>query len=219
MNIALITEGASELNIIKHIVSRYIGPNLCMNCIQPEMNGSTQASCGGWNEVLKSCEKEGNIKNALIENDYVIIQIDTDMSATSPYSVVSYEGGRYCGNEKLWEKVKERIIDFIPGGVDTAKIILAICISEIECWLLPIFYNCKKRCKTTHCIDLLNKKLYEEKIAVITDKNGYKAQKTYSAILRQINKPKDIADCAQYNYGFKMLIEQLDKVKEECLTQ
>jgi len=62
-------------------------------------------------------------------------------------------------------------------------------------------------------------KLYEDKITVITDKNDYKAQKTYSTILRKINKPKDIYECAQYNYGFKMLIEQLDMVKEECQTQ
>jgi soluble cytochrome b562 len=26
-------------------------------------------------------------------------------------------------------------------------------------------------------------------------------------------KPKDIADCAQYNYGFKEFIKQLDQVK------
>lgn len=219
MNIALITEGASELCIIKHIVSRYVGTNICLNAIQPEMNGSIQVGCGGWNEVLKSCEKEENIKNALVENDYVIIQIDTDMSGISPYSVNSYEGGSYCGHEELWKRVKERIIASIPGEVDMKKMIFAICINEIECWLLPIFYNDKKRCKTTNCVNLLNQELYKKKIHVITDKNDYKAQSTYSIILKEINKSKDIANCAQYNYGFKMLIEQLDKVKEECQTQ
>lgn len=219
MNIGLITEGASELNIIKHIVSRYIGSNHSLNGIQPEMNGNTQANCGGWNEVLKSCEKEENIKNALIENDYVIIQIDTDMSATSPYSVISYDGGRYCGHEELWKRVKERIISSIPDRVDTSKIILAICINEIECWLLPIYYSCKKKCKTSNCIDILNRELDKKTIHVITEKNSYNAQRTYSKILRNINRPLEIANCSQHNYGFRMLIEQLDTVKEECQIQ
>lgn len=219
MNIALITEGASELSVIKHIVSRYVGPSICLNVIQPEMNGYIQAGCGGWNEVLKSCEKEENIKNALIENDYVIIQIDTDMSATSPFSVISYEGCRYCGDDELWRRVKDRIISSIPDIVDISKIILAICINEIECWLLPIYYSCQKKCKTSNCLDLLNRELDKKNIHVITEKNSYNAQRTYSKILRNINRPLEIANCSQHNYGFKMLIEQLDTVKEECQTQ
>jgi soluble cytochrome b562 len=31
--------------------------------------------------------------------------------------------------------------------------------------------------------------------------------------LSKKKKPKDIADCAQYNYGFQEFIKQLDQVK------
>ena len=76
MNFGLITEGASEHKIIKHLVSRYFKDEmLIINQIQPKIVNDRQETTGGWNEVLKYCERE-EINGALIENDYIIIQID-----------------------------------------------------------------------------------------------------------------------------------------------
>jgi len=87
MKFALITEGPSEHRIIKHIIAKYFRdkePEI--NQIQPKIVNEKQETTGGWNEVLKYCERE-ELKDIFIENDYLIIQIDTDQSQTKPFNV------------------------------------------------------------------------------------------------------------------------------------
>ena len=212
MQIGLIAEGASELRILKHIIGRYLGTEHDTNEIQPKTNAQgTQIVPGGWDRVITTFEFENTVKDALVENDYVLIQIDTDQVQTAPFSVnVLDENGQY-------QRVSERILNNIPNLIDSERerVILAICINEIECWLLPLYYNDSKRCKTTDCITLLNHKLSSNKIDPLPNgnKNSQGAQKTYNTILKNLNKPKKIEECAQYNYGFYWFIEQLKGIK------
>lgn len=219
MQIGLIAEGASELRILKHIIGRYLGTEHDINEIQPKTNAQgTQIVPGGWDRVITTFEFENTVKNALVENDYVLIQIDTDQAQTAPFSVnVLDENGQYCKPEVLHQRVSERILNNIPNLIDSERerVILAICISEIECWLLPLYYNDSKRCKTTGCITLLNQKLSSNKIDPLPNgnKNSQGAQKTYNIILKNLKKPKEIEECAQYNYGFYSFINKLKYIK------
>lgn len=219
MQIGLIAEGASELRILKHIIGRYLGTEHDINEIQPKTNAEgTQIIPGGWDRVITTFEFENTVKDALVENDYVLIQIDTDQAQTAPFSVnVLNENGQYCKPEVLHQRVSERILNRIPNLDESERnrVILAICISEIECWLLPLYYNDSKRCKTTGCIALLNQKLSSNKIDPLPNgnKNSSGAQKTYNTILKNLKKSKEIEECAQYNYGFQYFIQQLKTIK------
>lgn len=217
MQIGLIAEGASEIGILKHIVCRYLGSDCDINTVQPEIDDKgTQTSAGGWNKVIKTFECEGKIKEILIENQYVLIQIDTDCAHIAPFSVrVLDDNGQCCTNEELHKRVRERILSHIPNLTTEEKnrILLAICIHEIECWLLPVYYNDNKRCKTTNCIDLLNHELRKHKIDIITEKNDGKARKTYYTILKKLNKKDIIEEYAQYNVGFRFFLEQLKSIR------
>jgi len=89
MRFALISEGPSEHRIIKHIVAKFFkdeDPEI--NPIQPRLiNGKQdQTTPGGWNEVLKYCEGD-ELKDIMVENDFLIIQIDTDQSQTAPFNI------------------------------------------------------------------------------------------------------------------------------------
>lgn len=87
MKFALITEGVSEHRIIKHIIAKFFKeqePDI--NQIQPKMLNEKQETTGGWVEVLKYCERE-ELRSILIENDYLVIQIDTDQSQTTPFNI------------------------------------------------------------------------------------------------------------------------------------
>lgn len=86
MQIGLIAEGASELRILKHIMGRYLGTEHDTNEIQPKTNAEgTQIVLGGWDRVITTFEFENTVKDALVENDYVLIQIDTDQAQTNPF--------------------------------------------------------------------------------------------------------------------------------------
>lgn len=61
----------------------------------------------------------------------------------------------------------------------------------------------------------MHQKLSSNKIDPLPNgnKNSQGAQKTYNTILKNLKKPKEIEECAQYNYGFKYFIQQLKTIK------
>lgn len=210
MKFALITEGASEHRIIKHVLSRYCSDrDPVINQIQPKLNKGKQDRVGGWNEVLKYCERKDELLAALVENDYLVIQIDTDMSDIAPYSVYKTIGGQYIGHELLWERVKQRLVQALPLEIDRDRVLLAISIHTIECWLLPIYYTDNKKCGVNNCLDTLNSALVKKDVHRITEKNSVVSATAYDKILSNIKKHKDIEACASHNIGFCRFVEQL----------
>lgn len=218
MRIGLIAEGASELRILKHIIGRYLGSDHEVNEIQPRTNpDGSQEGEGGWTRVIQTFEHEGTVRDALIENDYVLIQIDTDQAQIAPFSVnILNEYGQCCSSDILYGRVRERIMDHIPNLTDEerSRVLLVICIHEIECWLLPLYYDDNKRCKTTQCVKYLNDALIKNKIHPLSDgnKNSPEARRTYNTILKKLRKPADIEDYAQYNFGFSQFVNQLRRL-------
>lgn len=211
---ALITEGASEHYIIKHILLQYMDDEPDINQIQPQLLNGKQQTIGGWNEVLKYCEREEDLWAILKFNDYIVIQIDTDQCQISPYSVNKVEGGKVLTNEELWERVYDRIMDALPSSIDKTRIIIAICSDTIECWLLPVV--CTKAANAAHtnqCVEKLNRELRRLDIHPITDKNSLQARISYSAVLAKMRKPKEIRSAATLHYGFEQFLKQLDSIQ------
>ena len=223
-SIALICEGVSEKNILTHIINRYLGDSIVVNPIQPSLRLSNglqkQTTEGGWLQVLNHCSDD-IIKDIMAANDYLVIQIDTDACIQPNYDVNIYdENNRWVSDDILYERVCDRIRRNISVDVLSKysnKILFAICINETECWLLPLYYenDTKKRCSTTNCIYILNQKLQTEGFGIPEDKkNTPEAVKAYKQVLKKI-KHKDIPRIAQYNYGFKMFIQQLDAISND----
>lgn len=210
---ALITEGVSEHQIIKHILQRYLDEEPEINQLQPEIIDGRQRAIGGWNEVLKYCEREENLQTALLLNDYVVIQIDTDQCQTEPFSVPKIENGQPLSVEKLWQRVYNRIMNAIPESIDKSRIIVAICSDTIECWLLPVCCATEiARKHTNQCVNHLNRELRRMNIHPITDKNSNQARKSYATVLSWMKKKREIRDAAQLHYGFSQFISRLDEI-------
>ena len=85
VSIGLICEGVSEINVMTRIVSKYLGDEVFVNPIEPETkmeNGAlVQNGYGGWQQVLSHCNDE-TVERILEYNDYLIIQIDTDVQSS-----------------------------------------------------------------------------------------------------------------------------------------
>jgi hypothetical protein len=222
MNIGTICEGISEFNIIRYIIERYLGDDCYVNSIFPKItNKGKQADYGGWLSVLNFCTEE-KFNKALLTNDYVVVQIDTDASEEKNYDVKKRkDDGSIKTDEELYIDICERILREISEEKRreyARKILFAICFNETECWLLPIYYTNKQRCRTIKCISKLNEEITRHNLDPIpdTDKNSPRAIKTYQAILKNLNKRKNIKDCSVYNWGFKRFVEQLDEIT--CTT-
>jgi len=211
---ALITEGVSEFTVIHYLISKYFGDDPIINPIQPKIEKSKQVSEGGWNEVLKYCERE-ELSHILVENDYIVIQIDTDQSQQSPFNVSHSESGREKSHDKLLTDVVARLERNMPENIDKNRIIFAVCIHSIECWLLPLVYSDNRKEKTKGCLTALNLELRRKNLPTISEsgyKNSFTSRKAYQKILSLLKKKSDIKEISFYNTGFQNFVYQLELI-------
>lgn len=222
VSIGLICEGVSEINVMTRIISKYLGDEVFVNPIEPETkreNGVlVQNGYGGWQQVLSHCNDE-TVERILEYNDYLVIQIDTDASIQAGYDVAPLDAMGHPKDVAVYfQDIKNRLLANISDVIQAkyeGRIVFAICMNEIECWLLPLYYSDKNRCKTNNCIYTLNQALTKKSIGGIpdTDKNSSNARRVYDKILKNLKNKKSIQDCAQYHYGFNELTKQLDKLE------
>ena len=223
-SIALICEGVSEIKMLSYIINRYMGDDVVVNPIQPSLKIShgqeKQDDDGGWLQVLNHCT-DNTVKDVMASNEYLVIQIDTDVCIQKSYDVDIYdENHKKVKDDVLYERVCARLIQNISEdiwGEYSNRILFAICFDETECWLLPLYYenDAKKRCATNNCIYILNQKLQKGGLGIPQkDKNSPEAISIYQKVLKKM-KRKDIPSISQYNYGFKKFVEQMDAIKDE----
>ncbi len=216
MKFALITEGASDHWIIRHIVEKYFkGTNLFFRQIQPQMVNAKQSSGGGWPEVLKYCKRDDDLREIFNTNDFMIIQIDTDQSQTKPFSISHTKPDNTSKSiDELHYDVLEKLRGLINPEIlkeFADKILFAICIHSIECWLLPVFYIDNHKTKTQNCLETLNVAFRKKDIHIITPKNKNEpiGKRAYESALKNWKRKHDILNSAKHNIGFKRFIDSL----------
>lgn len=223
IRISLATEGKSEHWVIKHLVQTYFkGIEIFFRQVQPQIFDDTQESVGGWLEILKFCQRTEDIKSALIESDYLIIQIDTDQSQDLNFDVSHTKHGSVLKtNEELFEDIVAKIRGIIHADIETEyrqKIIFAVCIHTIECWLLPIFYFDNHKTATRNCLSTINKELKRRNEGLIPPKkNKQKRQSAFIGILSHWRRKQEIISSSQHNFGFKKFIESLQEIEKIAL--
>lgn len=221
---AIICEGISENLSLHAIIEKMSQTDSYFADLQPrtEMSHghSVQEGSGGWTEVLSHCNTE-EFQMALQNNDYLVVQIDTDRCDEKPFGIKKVdENNQPRTDEDVYNDIITRLLQDVDNDfyeVNKERIIFAICFDEIECWFLPLFYSDKRACATTGCIDKLNQELRKDKGGYYIPekgKNGANARSTYQFVLKKI-KRKDIPGISQYNFGFRKFVEQMGSIKEE----
>ena len=204
INFGLITEGTTDQAIIKSILSGYFGEsNLVLNMIRPK-----KGQPGGWTEVFKYC-KSSEFKEAFEANDYVIIQIDTDVSNQKGYQVSSLDAnGNLLDIEEFIVKVKEKFISLIGKYFyrkNAERIIFAIAVHSIECWLLPLYCEDDEKSEIDNCSARLEKTIIEKLILT----RFVKKSKCYQRIALPYATKETLLENYSLNPSFKIFIEEL----------
>lgn len=214
VRIGVICEGVSDYRILKYITESYLSDIEAIAVpIQPKIatNGS-QDEYGGWEIVLRTIAGEGNrIIDASIDDDFIITQIDTDIC--HEYGIDSTDKN----NETLYEEISSLIDEKLPEDINPNKVIKAISINSIECWLIPYVCKDEKKClRTNNCLNVVNNIIVKKDWGTIdvANKNNHKARRIYDKILSLKRKPREIKDASRFNYGFSQFIFQLDKIRE-----
>jgi hypothetical protein len=219
---ALITEGHTDQIVIKSILAGYFNrSDLVIRPLQPEIDKDKNS--GGWTLVFDYCRSK-KFQESFQSNEYIIIQIDTDVlvdSQNSNYNIPSRDdNGDELTPQHLIEKVIEKFRDAI--GEDfydkyQQRIVFAISVDSIECWLLPLYYTDSKKAKITNCLDTLNRELAKKHNFTI-DANA-KNPEYYREIAKQYGKHKVLMKHYQDNPSLKFFIEEIERRNIQILVE
>jgi hypothetical protein len=170
INFALVCEGISDQAVLENILSGFRNDTdnnfTNFRIIQPTRNAANAGTNrGGWFQVFEYCA--GEKFPQLFNNDYVVIQIDTDTTQLWHYNPKGFSNSELgfstvgLSFTQILYQVKcrfELIFNTIHGTkfleTNNNKIIYAISIEAVECWLLPLQGF---SCQHTNCYELLGK--------------------------------------------------------------
>lgn len=217
--IGIISEGPTDQFVLRNIFVGYLKDRTFeFNPLQPvtDPSHSSGYSPGNWDQVLKYIQTS-RFRGAF-GNDFVLIQIDTDFQYTDSVGeeyriALKDENHNDLSTEVIAENMKQLLIDLINRGqagfyeLVADKILFAITVHSMECWLLPIYYpaNSDKVCQTKQCMSALNKELSKQ----LGFSLGVKTKSYYNAASEPYRKRKDLLKLAPLNPSFAIFMNQV----------
>ena len=147
----IIAKGVSDQSVIRNILSGYFGKDQTfVNPVQPLPMAGSPAK---WTRVLH-CLTQREPEEALQFNDFLVIHIDTDIQEEKGFDVPRRESGNELSIAERVDRVINRLMRDMDAELlftDRQRLLFAISVDSIECWLLPLFANDKQAAKTTGC--------------------------------------------------------------------
>ena len=215
-SVALIAEGVTDQLILDAVLQAYFRGDGCYVVgLQPLLDFTdrkVEGAQGGWGHVFRYCDCADKIMDALAFNDVVVIQIDTDIC--QEYGV-SHTGEEDCEHmiSIVTDLLHQRLLS---AGIDERtiheRVICAVCINSIECWLLPFYLLDKKRAKTSNCAGTLNRQLTKSGVGFYIDEDN-KLFEVYEELVKPIQREKHLATQSKENCSLGRFVEILDSTE------
>ena len=214
MYFALACEGVTDFAVVEAVLCGFFDEDITdeITYLQPHLDetSKSQKGFGGWEQLLDYLQSTRFYEDVKF-NDYIIIQIDTDISKHPNFGVSHYdENNKELTTSVLIEKAIKKLIDFInknhPGFYEShkEKILFCICVHSIECWLLAHHKNMKKP-KTKNCFKAL---AYELK----KNEDSLKNNKTYQEIATPLANKKTLEGIRVKDASLHSFLERLSQV-------
>jgi hypothetical protein len=205
-----IGEGITDFAVLENIlVGFFEDDDISMRITELMPSDATDRAnpeMGGWSRVITYCQTEKFRNNWLLQ-DFLIIQMDTDRAHEIGITIDK--------NTDVQDTVKQFIEYFehlimLRFGADfhqkyKQKIIFAIAVNAIECWILPLHYDKKftqEQAATKQCLALLERKL-KTKID--------KKRRVYADLSRGFERKKTLVQACTYNPSFHLFIQDLQQ--------
>ena len=215
LKFGVIAEGPSDQAVIENILLGYFQNEAEEPVINPVQPPPTPPGApGGWTLVFESL-KRGDPQKALQFNDYVVIHIDTDVQEESGFDVAKREQGKELSVPDRIARVIDRLkkeidVEFLKANVH--RLLFAVAVDSIECWLLPLLFDKKKAGKTTGCLKAANDALRK------ANRNGLSAGETkfplaYDQASRDYTKRKKLMELHDKNPSLELFVQQLDNLQ------
>ena len=217
---AIVAEGITDHLVLKNIILGFFDqqePEPSFAFVQPPLDETGRAGLprppGGWTLVLKYLQ-EGRYKQALQFNKYLVIQIDSDVC--EDYGVSRLVDGRSRSPEEMLEAIRTVLLSHIDQEFlknEGYRLLFAIGLDEIECWLLPLVFERNEESKLrkiTGCLEAINYKLKKlDRGGAVLSSNQGKYPAEYDRLSKRYQKHGVLIDAARFNQGLEYFLEQL----------
>lgn len=211
---AIVSEGVTDQTVIENILEifgeRVLKEAAFVTYAQPirDETDSHTAPHGGWELVLDYCEHR--LADALSTNDYVVIHIDTDQCHHENFDVATHDGGAERAHldviNDVIEKIMQRIGSVLKPG-DQHRLIFAIAVHSIECWLLQLIFLEER---VTGCEERLRYRVRKEGLGNLT-----KTYRKYTVLCQEISW-KSLRGFAEWNTSLGHFARQ---VASQCAAE
>lgn len=213
MKFGLICEGVTDFHVLKHVIQAYFEEGQ-FRPIQPNLDEThkktAEDSFGGWG-LVSAYLKSDHLEQTLADMDYVVVQIDTDVCEKKHFDV-SPIGLADTDHQAFYEQIKLKLIEWMDSYEDDTydyykdKIIFAISIHSLECWLLAYHDSSNKKCKIKGCESALN---------IFLGKKGKSISKNaqdYIEYSKDFKKSKNHKGVIAKSDSFRIFVEQLASI-------
>ncbi len=213
---AIVGEGVTDQIVLRNIILGVFqdrDPEPLIVFEQPPLDATGIAGLpyapGGWTLVVRYL-RERSYRQALQFNRYVVIQIDSDISGD--LGVARTDA---ISDQDFIEMIVRKLCSYIAEE-DLAsvrdRLLFAIGLDEIECWLLPLVFDRSEKtslAKTTGCLEALNHKLRKSNNAPLSTQRDGKDPTRYRQVSAPYRRKKQLED-ASTNPGFARFLRELE---------
>ncbi|MAX93111.1 MAG: hypothetical protein CMK99_20595 [Pseudomonas sp.] len=206
---ALITEGETDQVVLEEIIQTiYIektGEEADVRVLQPlydQTSKSRNKVFGGWEMLLDFCSDKDRVLEALATNDYLVIQIDTDISEHARINISRLKEPKEllsCMKTYLQENIDQETFEAYQD-----KFIFAVAVHSTECWLLPLHEEREKdKSQILNCEKRLTRALASKDI------NFSKTSKSFAGYAKGFQDFDVLEEARRHNFSLDHFIESL----------
>jgi hypothetical protein len=211
---ALVAEGITDQAVVEGVLRAHCRAmeidDVDIACLQPLRDATDEARAGnfgGWERVFEYCTSKQHISEALSVNDYLVIHLDTDCAEHENFGVKLYEDGVARSTSHVVKDVTNLLVSKLSHPVYEEfehKIIFAIAVHSIECWLLPLFCDsAHEKSKIYRCEDHLSAALRRKNMKY------RKYYYTYYNLIKKARKKKHLTDISGFSESFEIFLRSL----------
>ncbi|MCY2988728.1 MAG: hypothetical protein NTY19_12785 [Planctomycetota bacterium] len=221
LKFGLVGEGPIDQTVMENILLGYFEKaedERIVNYIEPPRPLTDTPA--GWGHVFKWLERR-RYEGALQYLDYLVIHIDTDVQEEGGFDVPRAAGGKPLSVPELVDRVINRLkkeVDPAFCQANSHRILFAIAVRSIECWLLPLLYLDKKAAKITGCEESANHALRKADRNALSA-GGEKFLQSYEDVSSEYRKRKRLMHLRDKNPSLELFIQQLDDLQERLIAE
>ncbi|SFV69149.1 hypothetical protein MNB_SV-14-261 [hydrothermal vent metagenome] len=208
----LVTEGITDQIVIENILCGFYKDYNDLDeeifALEPprdetDMKQAYSEFGTGWSAIFNYLG-ESRFRDDVLNSQYIIIQIDTDIAEDFNCSKnQSVEEIIVCVIQKMVAKIDSKESFY---SENKEKIIFAISVHSLECWILPLYATSKKE-KIISCEDKLKAEVKKVSKNLKTEKN----YRNYDKLTQDFLKHKKLIKIASQNSSFQIFINKLPK--------